>query len=299
MKIEAHTETIEVRSGHRLHRYLYRPPFPPLGGVVMIHGLGEHLGRYEHLAEFFCRRGLACIGVDLPGHGRSSGQRGHIPGFKFLKQLLDDEARILTDGMEPFRPLGVFAHSMGGYVALEYLPQRPDQYQFAWLSSPLVSPSANQHPLKVELARYFGRLVPRLPFKSGVTAVNCRKPNAVTGKVRLPDPLLHSSVSAGFGTELIVREKAIARNAAQLNPNLRLLVTHGTEDRVCCPELSRGLFETLPVKDKRFVDVHGSLHEPIHDEADWVLEKAGNWFTEIGFPVVDEFGVASEEAKAS
>lgn len=297
--VKVESRTFRIATGHELHRDLYAPPTKPVGGVVMVHGLGDYMGRYKHLAEFFCSHGLVCSGIDLPGHGRSTGQRGHIPSFELLANLLDHEAGSLRERFGKDLPLGLFAHSMGGYVALDYLPRTLTDYQFAWLSSPLIRPSANVRPGLMQLARIFGRLVPRLPFRTGVRAEDCRLPDPVTGLARIPDPHLHRRVSAGFGTQMILREQAITQGVQDLHPHLRLLVTHGTEDRVCLTEYSRALYDSIPLENKRFVEVHGSLHEPLHDHPERVFAEAAKWLEGLGYPLVDAPVVEGSEAASA
>ncbi len=284
MRADIDTEMVRVRSGHELFRRTFRPHGKPLGGVLMIHGLGEHLGRHEHVAEFLCRHGLICTGLDLPGHGLSSGKRGHLPNLNLLAQILDDEAAHLRDLLKADLPLGIFAHSMGGFVALEYLPRHTEEYGFAWISSPLIRPSANVHPFLVRIAHAFGHLAPWLSFPFGAHPADLRRPDAETGDARLADPLMHGQVSAVFGTELLKRERDLMSKASELSPEIQFFFTHGTEDRVCSPEFSRALFEALPSRKKQYVPVEGSLHEPLHDDPELVFEEAERWLTSMGFP---------------
>ena len=272
MTVEEDTVELEA-SKHRLHRYLYLPATAkPTGGVVMVHGLGDYLGRYDHVAEMFCDRGFTCTGVDLPGHGRSSGQRGHIPSLEIITDLVDaalfDFAATLPEGS----PIGIFAHSMGGFAVFEHLARRQQLLRFAWLSSPLVSPSEGQNPLLIAAAKNLGWLFPRVRFDTGVRSTACRPADVPR------DPFLHHHVSAAFGGEMMMQE-AIAKEAArELCGDLSLLVTHGTDDIVCRPELSKALFDTIPLRDKRFIDVERALHEPLHGpQAEWTVKQAAEW----------------------
>lgn len=266
--------------GLRLRRYLWRPDGVVRGGVVMAHGLGDHLLRYEHVARFFAARGFACAGVDFPGHGRSSGQRGHIPDWNLLPELLDQSFRTLRE-LAPATSLGpgVFAHSMGAYVALDYLCQRNGQVRFAWLSSPLVQPSHGRAEWLVRVADPLGRWLPRFPYDIRVRSADC-----VTGaeaarlSERERDPYLHHRTTLGFGRELVLRETAIRERARTLEGDLDLLVTHGTEDRVCPYDLSRELFARMPLTRKLFVTLDGERHEPLHGgRQDAVFAAAAEW----------------------
>lgn len=275
MKIEEDRPEI---GGVQVHRYRFRPEGEVKGGVIMTHGLGDYLGRYDHVARMFCERGLECVGVDLPGHGRSPGQRGHLANFEVISDLLDHSLFEFTAKLPETAPIGLFAHSMGGYAALEYLPRRQQLLRFAWINSPLVRPTAKQHPLVVAVARRLGWLIPRTPFGSGISAEQCRP----DGDSAERDPLLHAGLTIGFGTELILQEEVVQQRARELDGDLSLLITHGTADEVCCPSLSRALFEAIPLRDKQFIEVEDALHEPLHGPmADWTIERAGEWLDRI------------------
>ncbi|MEM7013073.1 MAG: alpha/beta fold hydrolase [Verrucomicrobiota bacterium] len=266
-------DTLELEaSKHRIHRYRYLPDGNRIGGLVMVHGLGDYLGRYEHIAKLFCDRGFECTGVDLPGHGRSSGSRGHIPSIETITDLVDTALFEFSTALPNGAPIGIFAHSMGGFAMIEEIKNRQQLLNFAWLSSPLVSPSDGQKPLKVFAAKSVGWLLPWLPFNTGVSSEACRPADVPR------DPLLHNRVSAAFGGELMNQESIVQEAALEINSELSLLVTHGTEDRVCSPKLSHELFDSIPLRDKRYIDVEGALHEPLHGpQTDWVLEQVATW----------------------
>lgn len=287
------TQRFEAETGHELCRYLFRPEMEPIGGLLMVHGLGDHLGRYAHVAELFCKRGFFCVGVDLPGHGNSSGMRGHIPSFEFISDLLDRDCLLLKGSLSEGAPLGMFAHSMGGMVALDYLPRRSRLFNFAWISSPLIDPSEGQPPLLVKLSQKIGPWLPWLSLGTGVRSELLRHPDPTTGEVE-KDSLMHSRVSASFGAELIQKGEALLRHTQKMDPNLKLLMTHGSDDHICSPVISRDLFDLLPVEQKAFLSIEGSLHEPLHDDkADWLLDQLGTWLNDLGFPALAEEKIES------
>ena len=281
--MKLHEDKFEAESGHTLHRYWFEPEGEAMGGLVMVHGLGDYLERYAHVAELFCNRGFICVGVDLPGHGRSSGQRGHIPAFELITDLLDRDALLLRGKLPERAPLGMFAHSMGGFVALDYLPRRNGLFRFAWISSPLIEPAANQPPFLVALSKYIGAWFPRIPFDTKVRSEQLRHPDPATGEFTR-DPLMHHRVSAGLGAELVEKGTSLKKVTSGFDQDLRLLMTHGSEDHVCPPKASRALFDALPILRKAYLSVEGSLHEPLHDDrSEWVLEQVGLWLDEIGY----------------
>src|SRR5262245_5086694 len=107
--------TFASRDGTTLHELTW-PASTPRGAVAIIHGYGEHIGRYDQVGKALAARGLTVRGIDFRGHGQSSGARGHIQRFD---EYLDDLAALAARC--PERPLFLLAHSMGGLVAAEYL----------------------------------------------------------------------------------------------------------------------------------------------------------------------------------
>jgi alpha-beta hydrolase superfamily lysophospholipase len=257
--------------------------------MLLVHGLGDHLNRYAALGRFLAERGILGIGVDFPGHGRSPGQRGHLPGWDPLIELLDDLVLQLRQELEDGTELGIFAHSFGAYLSVDYLARRPGLFRMAWLSSPLVDPAWRQPKLLLRVAAIAGVLCPRLPIDTGVRAAQCRERPVIAETdrgERSEERLLHHLVSAGFGSALIERAKRVRVAATLLPARLDLLMTHGSADVVCPPGLSRDLFETMPCKRKRYHSLEGALHEPLHGEhREELWRVAGGWLDGLGYPL--------------
>jgi alpha-beta hydrolase superfamily lysophospholipase len=94
-------------------------PETPKAVVVLVHGLGEHINRYQHVADAFVKAGYAMQAFDLRGHGKSAGQRGHTPTYE---SLMDDIADFIADAQKRYPDLPVFfyGHSMGGNHVINY-----------------------------------------------------------------------------------------------------------------------------------------------------------------------------------
>lgn len=284
MKIEEETIEVDGIPG-QISRIRFEPDSvaKPAGGVVMVHGLGDHLARYRHVAEFFCERGLRCTGVDLPGHGKSDGQRGHIRHLETITDLVDLALFQFAEELPDSAPIGIFAHSMGGFVVLEHIVRRQQLLKFVWLSSPLIRPSDGQNRFLVWLSKRFGWLAPRLPFDNGVERGDCHPiTDPETGEILPRDPLKHRQITFAFAAELMRQEKIAAEAVRELTGDLSLLITHGNADRVCPHEFSKELFDSIPLRAKKFVTVEGALHEPLHSpEADWTFAQAADWFDSL------------------
>ena len=116
-----HSEfTWQAEDGLQLFAQDWRPESEPHAVVCLVHGIGEHSGRYEHLATFLNQAGYALSAFDLRGHGKSQGQRGHA---KTYGVLLDDISRFLAENVKRFPNLSFFlyGHSFGGALVLNYV----------------------------------------------------------------------------------------------------------------------------------------------------------------------------------
>jgi len=105
--------------------------------VVLAHGYGEHLGRYEHVADFLGRRGALVAGPDHVGHGRSGGERVLITDFDLV---VDDLHRVVTLVRERHAglPLVLVGHSMGGMIGARYAQLHRDELTGLVLSGPVL-----------------------------------------------------------------------------------------------------------------------------------------------------------------
>ncbi|GAB3213228.1 alpha/beta hydrolase [Marinactinospora thermotolerans] len=105
--------------------------------AVLVHGYGEHIGRYEQVARFLCERGAAVYGLDHRGHGRSSGERVLIEDFA---EVVDDVHRVVTQARTAYRslPLVLVGHSLGGLIAARYTQRHPDGVSGLVLSGPVL-----------------------------------------------------------------------------------------------------------------------------------------------------------------
>jgi len=139
----------------------------PKGVVCLVHGHGEHVGRYDHVGEALSAAGYALLGFDQRGHGRSAGQRGHIPSYE---ALLDDIALLLEQAMNryPALPLFLYGHSMGGNEVINYALRRKPALSGVIATCPWLRLAFEPPALKVALGRMMNRIFPAFAQKSGL-----------------------------------------------------------------------------------------------------------------------------------
>jgi lysophospholipase len=269
MRIES--ETLE-QSGHQLHRLILRPGGPSRGTLIFFHGQGDFIDRYPPVLEPFTNSGLTCILTDLPGHGRSSGKRGHVPRLKFIDQLLDNTLAA-TEGS-----CHIAGHSMGGMMALRSFLRDPSRFQSAWLSSPLLDPARQTTRLMSLVLPKIARLFPWITWSTGVSSDQCRS----NGN---PDPderaLYHSKISLGWARDLIAVGQELEDSFQSMAAGRPILFTQGGADPVCPPEILRSRLVKLPSDQIIYREIPNTLHEPfMGDSAEEFRLILENWLKE-------------------
>lgn len=200
----------------------------PKALVALIHGLGEHTGRYPHVAQALTEAGYALVGFDLRGHGKSGGPRGHTSSLDAYMQDIRQFFELLKQRY-PDIPHFIYGHSLGGLLTLAYAIQ-----DGAGLKGVMVTSSALRSPLqkqkaKVAMAKILGSLIPTVTLPSGLEAAAISHDPDVVQKY-IKDPLVHSSTSLGFGkAALKAVDLCFARAKDFPAP---LLMMHGTGDRI-------------------------------------------------------------------
>jgi alpha-beta hydrolase superfamily lysophospholipase len=129
--------SIRLSNGQILRGLIISPGEKLRAVIILIHGHGEHIKRYNQLAELFNRENIGFTGVDLPGHGRSDGKRGHIKSFSLLHEMTDI---LLNECSKTFpdAPVILYGHSLGGLIAIDYLLRRNPKIKASVVTSPLL-----------------------------------------------------------------------------------------------------------------------------------------------------------------
>jgi lysophospholipase len=250
------TETVGIR-GYQLHRLVLHPNETPRGGLVFFHGQGDFIDRYPPLLSPFLEAGYRCILTDLPGHGRSPGKRGHVPGLDFIDELFEESLTHL-DG-----PLVIAGHSMGGLMALRLFLKNPERFQAGWFSAPLLQILERAHPLLARFLPLVARIFPTLTTGTGVTSDQCGDfgdgPRSDAPDV---DALCHSRISLGWGLELHRASSFVWESMARAPGAIPVLFTQGEDDRVCPPDVLRQLISQSPEASLDLELIPEARHEP-------------------------------------
>lgn len=212
------------------------------GVVCLVHGLGEHGGRYAQLAETLNQAGYQVMAFDLPGHGRSGGKRGVVPPYE---ALCADVAMLLAAAASryPNLPQILYGHSLGGIIVSYYtLRYQPSLCGVVVTSPGFMTPLLEQKG-KMLLAKVLGRLVPEITLPSGLDATTISRDPVVVERYQ-KDPLVHDQASVGLAVNSMQAIRYIYENAKMWK--LPLLLMHGTGDLLTYARGSQKLAELIP-----------------------------------------------------
>ena len=244
----------------------------PWATLLLVHGLAEHSGRYDHVGARFAEAGIDTYAYDQRGFGASGGRRAWVDRWSRYHDDLGERvvaARTTAGG----GPVVVYGHSLGGLVALGYALTDP-KLDALVLSAPALD--ANVPAWKRALARVLGVAVPRLEVKNALnTSVLSRDPQV--GVLYLADPLNHHRTTARLGLEFL-REQARVR-AAVGGLRVPTLIIHGEADRLVPTRASAPLAEVPAVTRRTYPGLRHEMHnEPegpavIDDVIGWLRER--------------------------
>jgi alpha-beta hydrolase superfamily lysophospholipase len=268
-----HEERWEAGGGVSLYARRWEPDGDADAVVCLVHGLGEHSGRYAHVAAAFTDAGLAVCSFDLRGHGRSGGRRGDTR----VAAALDDIDRLLAEAAARFpgRPRFLYGHSLGGLLVLTSgLVRRPAVAGVVSTGAALQSPLREQ-TAKLLAVRLLAPLAPGLTLPTGLDPALISRDPEVVAAYRA-DPLVHGKGSLGFARDVVRAGDAALAGAGGFAAPLLLL--HGGADRITYPDGSRRFAAAVP-GDCSLVVYDGLYHE-IHNEPEQgrVIADVLAWF---------------------
>lgn len=223
--------TLTASYGQQLYGRAW-PLAQPKAVICLIHGLGEHCGRYAHVAAELNHAGYAVVACDLPGHGQTAGPRGITPPFD---QLSDSCAALLTEAGRryPGKPRFLYGHSLGGTIVLHHTVLRKPKVAGVISTSPGLRLGGNPQRAKVAFGKVVGRVAPNMVMANGLErSALSREPRVVAAYEA--DPLVHDRVSARLGIGGIETGAWLLSHAAEF-PRVPLLLVHGTADRITSP----------------------------------------------------------------
>ncbi len=250
-------EVTSLRGERRFERRWAAPE--PRAALLLVHGIAEHSGRYEHVGTWFNDHDIDVLSFDLRGHGQSGGRAGHIDSFD---DFLDDVQELLEERRLLGVPVVLMGHSLGGLIVSTYLVQGRPAPDLVVLSAPALA--AELPAWQRSLASAMGSVLPKLSIPNDFDGSRLSRDEAV-GIAYRDDPLRTRRASARLGKEVF---GAMAKTTSQLHRiTVPTYVLHGTDDPLVPPAASAG-FDDLPNATRVLHEGlrHECLNEPEQDE---------------------------------
>ncbi len=236
------------------------PDAPPRAAIILIHGLGEHSGRYMNVVNHFVPRGYSIYGMDHRGHGRSPGKRAYINRWNEYRDDVHTFVQLVCQ-QQPNIPIFMLAHSLGALIGLEYVLHYPEGLKGIIASGPQLG-KLGLPPLLIAASKVLSVISPDMQLKSGLDAKMISR-DPVVVNTYINDPLVH-----GWGTPRLVTESAIATNWTNAHAGdlkLPLLLIVGGGDKIVLPEGGRNFFQAVTFPDKQKLDYADAYHETHND----------------------------------
>lgn len=242
-----------------LHLQSWPAQGSPRGSALLLHGLGEHAGRQQVLAQWLTAAGLQVLAPDLPGHGRSPGRRGDAAGRTSLVASL----RPLWEALPETAPRLLVGHSLGGLLATALAAELPDPPHAMVLSSPFFAVGTAPKAWQRAAARVLLKLAPALGLPTGLDAQALSHDPAVVAAYRA-DPLVHDRLSARFYAAITATQARLPELARALSA-VPVLLWHGSADRLTSHGATQQLAAQFRAAGSTFLSVPGGFHELYHD----------------------------------
>jgi lysophospholipase len=251
-------------------------PEAPRAHVALVHGYGDHSGRYRPAIEALVAEGFAVHSFDYRGHGRADGRRGHAERWQeFVDDLEVFWARVrrAAGGQKTF----LLGHSHGGLMALQWLSRDVQGLSGLVLSAPYLRLALSPPALKVAAARVVGTVLPWLPIKSGLKAADLTRDEAIQAAT-LADPLYLDIATPGWFTQS--SRAQVQTLAAGPSVKVPLFLFCGEKDGVASTVASRAFFESVASADKTYKEYPGMRHEPLNEVGrDEVFRDISGWIS--------------------
>jgi alpha-beta hydrolase superfamily lysophospholipase len=273
MNMVSHS-TLTTSDGIPLHMTDYFPAASASASIVLMHGLGEHSGRYQHVAEFFCARGFAVRAYDHRGHGRSGGARGDVPHDA---TLLDDAVQVITDWNHKFGPTAaapyLLGHSMGGLFAARFAVAGLLPLSGLILSSPVLAlPLSSPQKLLLKILR---SIAPGLAVGNGLNRRYLSHDTTVVEAYR-NDPLVHNKISARLLLAMLAAITVAQRDAHLLK--IPTLLVYAGDDHLVDANGSPAFFKGLTAGVGTMHRYEHLYHEIFNElDAQSVFTDVSNW----------------------
>ncbi|MCI8609269.1 MAG: alpha/beta hydrolase [Firmicutes bacterium] len=234
--------------------------------VCLIHGIGEHAGRFQRVAHYFNQAGFAVVSMDLRGHGRSQGVRGHCaPREEVLKDI--DALIEYAQEFYPNVPIAMYGHSMGGNITLDYRSRggHNDVPAGYVISAPWIRLVRPVTGLLYQVVKLMSKVAPKMTIESACAEEDLGNVEYV--RPYNDDPMVHSKISMLCAYQGFTIGRALEQGSQEDNGRAKkipCLLMHGDSDKICSVEGSRNFAKLQDPAYFTYIEWPGYYHE-IHN----------------------------------
>jgi alpha-beta hydrolase superfamily lysophospholipase len=276
MKNKTFNNFLRFKDGQEIFYWGMKAPRQK-GVLVIVHGLGEHSGRYLNFVEFLVKQGWTVYLYDQRGHGKTPGLRSYVENFEELVEDLYQFIHFVSEqegGEKPF----LLGHSFGGQVVINLLAKHPRVVPGVILSSPNIKLAMDVPWLKRFLGRWVSYIIPSFSIPNDI------KPKWISHDPKVvheyeKDRLVQNRITVRLGNEILENLNKVPELAEKIK--IPIFLFHGSEDLVTCPKGTEEFFERMKHKDRQLKIYPGFFHETLNEKGkEEVYHDVANWLEE-------------------
>jgi len=261
----------------KIYAQSWEPDQKPSLVLNIIHGLGEHSGRYGRWAELFTEKKIAVLASDLAGHGRSEGRRGHIKSYQvFLDQI--DLQLEKSDELFPLSNRILYGHSMGGNLVINYAMSKDPPISALIAASPWLRLTSEPPAYILLLLAVLKPFFPGLRVKSKIDNA-FRSHDPVINQAAKEDPLMYGMISVKLFDQFYKKGFYALKNVYKINRPFLLM--HGSDDRITSHEASIEIVNNTGKLTR--LKIWDGLYHELHNEFEYkdIFDYIISWLTEM------------------
>ena len=234
----------------------------PKANLMLVHGAGEHIGRYDHWAKLFNDQQINVYGVDHYGHGNSPGTRGHIANYDLYLNEIQALKRML-DERDDNLPVLLYGHSLGGNIVLHWIIEHEKSVDYVIVSGPWIKLKLVPPPWKISLMKWLSGMLPALSQGNELDPNWLSRDKLVVNRY-INDPLVHNKITLSAANILFQRAEILDKYSKQLSD--KILIIHGLDDKITDASASKAFASRTGID---YYGAEGLFHE-LHNEPEQI-----------------------------